>query len=362
MRLRKWAIAFTALFACQLMGSRADREESSRSVNSIALTQLKPLKARSKPEVVVVIPPRFCVDGDEVVTEIPITNDQDQSVVFQKIQTTCGCSSATLSQMSLQPGQTTNLRVAIDSRGRIGPQSINVTLLDDNSQPWRYRVETTLFVPVEFDVPNAFLPLGQLVGGSELNREIGLILRGGIGLHLPSEFRSTSSSGGVTIGLPTTSQSPVYIEHGCQTRKLSCSVKWKVPTIPGDFSGWIDLQYSYNGSNRKTRLSYCGYVTSQFDISPKYVVFTVDNTYSSRRILLRRTDGLPLRITKSISSFDGVTAHYTNSNEAKVVVVELRVRPDLVEKNISGEVEFQTNLAAQPILKVPFAVLRKQGG
>jgi hypothetical protein len=55
------------------------------------------------------------VKGEIATAELPVTNSGDAPLVIEAVSTSCGCTTATISTMTIDPGQAAILSVAYDT-------------------------------------------------------------------------------------------------------------------------------------------------------------------------------------------------------------------------------------------------------
>lgn len=60
------------------------------------------------------------LEGDELETFIELRNDGKSTLIIRKIDTPCGCTRVTAENVVLNPGEKTNLRIQVNTKGRVG--------------------------------------------------------------------------------------------------------------------------------------------------------------------------------------------------------------------------------------------------
>lgn len=71
------------------------------------------------------------LEGEDATTTLLLRNASDESIYISRVETSCGCTTAEPDSRILAPGAFTQLRVRIDTRGKIGRVEKSVTVTDD---------------------------------------------------------------------------------------------------------------------------------------------------------------------------------------------------------------------------------------
>ena len=86
-------------------------------------------------------------EGKVVDVKISFKNDGKGVLVISDVKTSCGCTAALLSSKSLQPGESGNIRIELDTANREGKLTRTVTLYSNDPQQPNQTI--TLFVNIE---------------------------------------------------------------------------------------------------------------------------------------------------------------------------------------------------------------------
>ena len=107
--------------------------------------------------------------GDVVSHEFVFTNEGGSALVVEKVETTCGCTAALVSEKTIAPGKTGRIKTTFDTRGYSGRLSKYVYLVSNDSQDPRR--ELALVATVE-------VPPSARIDVDRYNVDIGLLLEG----------------------------------------------------------------------------------------------------------------------------------------------------------------------------------------
>ncbi len=114
-------------------------------------------------------PSGFHERGTVLEHEFQVINDTDSPVRFDRVQTSCTCTTAELTTKNLDPREETVLKMALTvARGR-GIREASCVLLDDQRRSWVYRGRVTSHSPLELATHGrrAYINLGVVDPGEE---------------------------------------------------------------------------------------------------------------------------------------------------------------------------------------------------
>jgi len=86
-------------------------------------------------------------EGKVVETKISFKNEGKAPLIISDVKTSCGCTAALLSSKLLQPGESGNIRIELDTANREGKLTRTVTLYSNDPQQPNQTI--TLFVNIE---------------------------------------------------------------------------------------------------------------------------------------------------------------------------------------------------------------------
>ncbi len=86
-------------------------------------------------------------EGKTVDVKISFKNEGNSVLKINDVKTSCGCTAALLSNKSLQPGETGNIRIELDTANREGKLTRTVTIYTNDPEKASHTI--TLFVNIE---------------------------------------------------------------------------------------------------------------------------------------------------------------------------------------------------------------------
>lgn len=114
--------------------------------------------------------------GDVVTHSFVITNNGGDLLIIKDVKASCGCTAAKPDKNELKPGETTNILVSFNSKGRKGPQSKTVTVTTNDTE----KPSTTLTFKCNVVVTEtATNNLGAKIFFNETQHDFGKVKEGG---------------------------------------------------------------------------------------------------------------------------------------------------------------------------------------
>lgn len=83
------------------------------------------------------------MQGQKPEHDYAITNIGDEPLLIEKLESSCGCTAAMATDKTIQPGDTGEIHVAYDSRGKIGAVEKWVTVYTNDAKAAAYRLKIT---------------------------------------------------------------------------------------------------------------------------------------------------------------------------------------------------------------------------
>jgi hypothetical protein len=226
--------------------------------------------------------------GDLLTAVVPLWNTGDAPLHIEKLDATCGCSSLSLNEKVIAPGEKADLHVGARLRANATSQSFGIRIISDDPQsPTIYEVgaEVEEIVRIEPSEVN----FGAISTGREALREI-RVYRGDGKNWLPTEKLVVES----IHGLSSAEVVEPAREAGPSTVK-NVIVKVRPDLPSGSFADQLRFSPSY--SDRTAETTVRGIIMPPILASPSVLCFVKEKSktgFRERRFILRRSDGKPI--------------------------------------------------------------------
>lgn len=305
------------------------------------------------------VPPTIGDDQPDMTVTVPVENTTSRRVTFERIIHSCSCVSAEYKTNSLAPGEKTTLEVTIRLVGRSGPQRFIVSLVDVDGRTWTYTVHTTIYPRARFSVENAVLQLPSTDPAKLIDTQVTLELFGATHECLPRAANFSSNNTGLTIqaGSPIAEQ----IAHGVWVRRIPVQLSYKTPSVPGAYHLRLLCSFEHAAQKHELSLGMSGQVRSLYEVTPNYLFFEKDTPAdsTSKRVIIKRTDGRPLHIATVYASNPAVRVTVEGCTDPSMRILICTLDRKHLQEPLWGQLVVNTNHDQQPELRVQYAAMPK---
>lgn len=301
--------------------------------------------------------PAVLLGKDDTLTfDVSVSNPTSEVVRFGLVGCSCACTAGDLSGRTLDPGQTTSLRLAVQVGFRRGPQRFGCQWSDDKGRTWAAGVRVMLVRPEEFDTSQ--LAFGTVEPGQRVNRVVHFRQNApSVGALPPLPAFSTSApSLTATPGIPSVTDGP----NGVVCRNTPVEVVLTGPDRTGECSERVVAAAAWSPGVPTVSVSWA--IERPVSVSPAQILLFGDSPGRRQRVWIRATDGKPFKIVKAGVSKPGVSVNVTGSGESAAHTLEAGL--DGESPPMEAEVVVETTHPAAPKLVIPIrvVVLRQDGG
>ena len=107
-----------------------------------------------------------------------LRNDGDQELRVDRVQPSCGCTVAEISQRVLAPGQTAQIPTVLDLNGKRGPMTKSITVYSNDPAAPQFRLNLTGTATVDVEITPSFLFLPSMPYGSGSTGVVNVVATG----------------------------------------------------------------------------------------------------------------------------------------------------------------------------------------
>lgn len=104
-----------------------------------------------------------------------IANETKRLVRFKEVQTTCGCSAASLRKMELVPGEKTFLDIEVDMTRFGGKRKTSCLLLVENGETWKCEFGLTAYPILQFEQNREHLAFKEVAMGQVVEKTMHML-------------------------------------------------------------------------------------------------------------------------------------------------------------------------------------------
>lgn len=293
---------------------------------------------------------------------IPVVNDTGRPVRFERVVTSCSCSQAALDESQLPPGGSTRLVVRANLRGRSGPQTFGLTLVEDGGISWEYQAKAEVVERVkilhngtkDFRLPNT-------EPGSRLTGTVTIELAASSPGQLPSLEELVEESGAAKVEQAT---EPAHQVGAMWVQRIVATYAAEAPSAAGPYSYMWRLSTRAGESRDTRRFSISGAVAGLIQVSPEYLLLTppAGGGTATHKLVIRSLSGESFKIEGISGAEDGLSCRFEPTGQAApvwVVTAEAVARAN--EPTRAGALRIRTDLPRHPVIVVPYAISPARG-
>lgn len=208
-------------------------------------------------------------DGTTVEATFEFSNDSDTSITIVDVHSSCGCTAATPSKTTYDPGESGSISAKFNTTNRLGHQIKYVTLTTDEPDNPRYTLEIAGDVISDLFLSPKALSFGDLNVGQEATVTVDLINVGGDEVKIISAV-STRGDLKVEVGKPQPYEEKATGRTGVKT---PITVTAPPDLAPGPLSGVLTIRTDAKQTMSSFTAMLRGRVLGDINIEPSQVYF-----------------------------------------------------------------------------------------
>jgi hypothetical protein len=307
------------------------------------------------------IPPLFVGDALTLQHCVVVRNQTKRRVKFVETRQSCACAGATkLAADELEPGEETVLQFHIDLRQRRGRQRFQCHLIEAGGTEWSYALETVLYERARFDEPGP-IHFGMVDTKTDVVRDTHLILHAERKDMLPPNVSVRTSRENLMVEI-----APAPVEElpdGTFRRTFPVTLRLGSPRCPGLEQATVYAECDSAGEKQVVQINVTWNLRTLYAVSPSEVYFgTIDTNATEavkRHVLIRRTDGQPLKLKAGKVTCAGVQCSLQVLKDSSTCRLLLILDPKGLRESLWGEALIETDDTLQPQLRIPVAAVMR---
>ena len=278
--------------------------------------------------------------GQQVEHIFTIANVGKAPLEISKVDSSCACTTAFLSDPTIPPGKTLQMKVQVAIPKKEGniEQFVRLQTNDPNQPTFELKVKAIVYLPVTV-IPSR-LYLGKIPLGTPATRIIEM------------EYSSERTK---ILGLRASSD-VVHTRLLDENRRLEVSVK---PQTLGFLSETLFIDYLNESEKLVLEIPVQGEVTGDYEVSSKNIFFGIVNLNAkgnnlSREVIITATGNQPLKVLSTESQSSQILTEIIPLEEGRRY--KLRISLHSVEQThglLKGVVKVYTNSQLQKKLEIP---------
>ena len=277
--------------------------------------------------------------GDQATTAFAFTNTGNAQLEISEVKTSCGCTSAKLSKLSYQPGESGEIPISFDSTRFDGVIQKTITVVTNDAENPRKQLRITGTVQAEVNINPAHFTVYDVKRSEDFEGEV-QVFTGKLPRLEISDIQSN---------IPFLKLSPQRVDDRSLSLKLSFAGK-DLPANSDSVRGVIGFK---TNSEKLPQVQANIYIkiAEAVTVQPRSVNFFASQPGKSRQmtVSLKPSDAQKMKILKVESSLDFIEV----SPNADQGTVQVTLTDKAAQGNFSGTITVETDLAEQPKIQIP---------
>ncbi len=283
--------------------------------------------------------------GDKVEHVYKFKNRGKSTLEIKKVKPSCGCTAAVLSNNTVLPGETGEIKTTFNTvsyEGRV-KKTISVLSNDPNTSNHKLTISGEVIEEISFKPKN--INFGSFRADDQTDKIVKVSVKSQSGPDFKI-VKATSSKPYVSVDTSTTED---------QKGEYTITATLKNHHEVGRFSGKVFLE-SNSTKQPKTSIIFYGVVEGDITINQRRIYYgTIPEGREITKKLYVKINESYLRILSSKISPDYLSVHIDEKYEQKnpYCLIETKLHKDAPVGRISGQLELTTNSEEQPIINIP---------
>ncbi len=287
--------------------------------------------------------------------DFPVTNDSNERVRYKVGATSCSCSTvAFLDKDELGPGEKSVVRMSIRMAGRVGPQLMRTNIEGNNGV--RHIFEARVKVFPRASVSQSVLTFSDVAPEKECGTVINFETRGKAGSKPPTLLGVRAHSSFVDAHAQEVAEIKEDSEE-LPGRKWEITIRLK-PAIDADGQTVVACRYEDGEGEREVGVLVTWRVRNLFTVEPKRLFWRATNDSrikDKKQLRIKRVNGAPFQVRR-IKTFTQSLRCTVTGSENNEHLLTVALEPTNLTNSLHGFLDIETDVAAQPVIKVPVAV------
>lgn len=295
---------------------------------------------------------------DEVSHEFEITNETERSVAFVEKRPSCGCATAEIDKMTLNPGESCVLRLS--ARAEVFQSmmhGISCKLITMSGVVWEYGFRTRVFSDATFEP--ASVSFAKLLIGQPAERSGKLLLYTREGQSPIRPGKVSLSSSEIAFSLSSQSATAKRLD-GLVRREIPFVVRLPPRERNGVASANARVDCASESLKCKATLDLHWEVATSFVVDPARCFFgrvPKDGKQRSMTISVSRDDREPFTINAISCRNAAVSGRAIIGSRAARHAVTVTVAPALFRRAVHADLEISTDLPLESKLRVSVSAI-----
>lgn len=302
----------------------------------------------------------------DVTVKLPITNPWDHGIAIDDIDSSCGCSSASVADKALAPGQSTTLTAKVSLPAQGDSKRLHFTLNAADGFRLVQHVQITVFPHISVDVDGSGVPLIRVPPAeAQAAMLLPIVLRDRKGASAPIEILSISSDSALAHASLEPDPENALAEVGSWAERRKGIRVRVLRDRPGWRTAELAVNYRAEGSMHSHKVPVRWFTEPEWEVTPARVFFSIardgvdvdrPNGTKTIAVALRRADGAESRIEAIEYTADWLSVERASVEIEAMHEVSVTVDLNQVREDAYTEIVVRTDSEGEPSITIPVGI------
>ncbi len=268
-------------------------------------------------------------------------NQGNDTLKIIKVKTSCGCTAAILTNDTIPPGETGEIKVTYSSGSSSGNVKKTITVQSNDPNTTKFRLTISGEIISDLIIKPEYIDFGSIPAGGNASETV----------TIKSQTKPDFKIKKITPSKPLVDATIAGKENGEYIVKITL----KQNSVIGRFSGGIYLETN-SKIQSKVNIPFYGEIAGDITTYPKKLYFgSVIKGKELTQKLYVKVNKSDIEITKIKTSPDYISAEIVEKKESENphYLIEVTLHSDAAIGNIGGILELHTNSKTEPVTMMP---------
>jgi hypothetical protein len=278
-------------------------------------------------------------------------NRGNDTLEIKKVKTSCGCTAAILTDSTVPPGKTGEIKTTFSSGSKRGNIKKSITVLSNDPDTPSYKLTISGKIIEDISIKPRNIDFGSIAVDEETEKTVTVTIKS---LSEP-DFKINK----VTPSQPFIDASIVEEKDGEYIIKVTLKNNHKI----GRFSGKINL-VTNSTKQKKSNITFYGEIAGDVTAYPKRIYYGIvaEGNEPTQKVFVKiNKEGIKVLDTKISPDFLSIKIDEKYEQDNPHCLIEVKLHKEAAIGKLNGLLELHTNSKKQPVIKIPITGEVKKG-
>jgi hypothetical protein len=281
--------------------------------------------------------------GEKVEHIYRFENRGNDILEIKKVKTSCGCTAAILTNKTIPPGKTGEIKAKFNSGSNRGNIKKSITVLSNDPGTPSYKLTISGEIIEDINIKPRNINFGSIAADTNTEKTVTVTIKS---LSEP-DFKINK----ITPSQPFIDTSIVEEKDGEYIIKVTLKNYHKI----GRFSGKINL-VTNSTKQKKSNIPFNGEIAGDVTAYPKRIYYgiVIEGKEPIKKVFVKiNKEGIKVLDTKISPDFLSIKTEEEYEQNSPHYLIEIRMHKEAAVGKLNGLLELYTNSKQQPVIKIP---------